>query len=330
MTLTAETKKYIKWTLNLFILASCTLLVLKKIDIEEVINQTKSVNLLIFAITVPLSILRTWLSGMRWEALHPDKMTKLTRMTYFRLSMIAHVFNKFMPGALGGDIVKTLYTFKEKGSQKTKNVIAVFVDRTVGLISIMIFGFIALSFTGHKLDIKTSQMVLLFLGSGGFLIVLASERVLKVIEQSISKIGLFVKPLTKLVISWKESVIYYKNNKGKILYSLALCIPIHFLSFLSFFIFSQSIGMSIGFLELVFVIAIMWLITALPISVGGVGVRELTLVWLLGMFGVPSEQAVSLSIMGYINNTFLTFVALPFLIDIRKNKIPLNESSIDK
>jgi uncharacterized protein (TIRG00374 family) len=235
--------------------------------------------------------------------------------------MIAHLFNKIMPGALGGDIVKTLYTFKENNSKRSINVIAVFVDRTMGLVSIFAFGVIALIASGKKLDIDIGQMALLFIVSGGFLIALLSNNILDFMEKVIRKIRLFQKPILKLLNSWRESVEYYKTHKKTVLYSLSLCVPIHFLSFISFYVFSQSIGMQINFLEIVFAIAIMWLITALPISLGGVGVRELTLVWLLGLFGVPSDQAVSLSVMGYINNTFLTLIALPFLIDFRKSKV---------
>ena len=64
----------------------------------------------------------------------------------------------------------------------------------------------------------------------------------------------------------------------------------------------------------------MWLITALPISIGGVGVRELSLIWLLGMFGVSSEQAVTLSLLVYINTILIALLALPLLLDVRHKK----------
>lgn len=53
---------------------------------------------------------------------------------------------------------------------------------------------------------------------------------------------------------------------------------------------------------------------------GGMGVRELSLVWLLGIFGVPSEQAVSLALLGYVNAIIKSSLALPLLFDFRKVK----------
>ena len=72
----------------------------------------------------------------------------------------------------------------------------------------------------------------------------------------------------------------------------------------------------------------MWLITALPISIGGVGVRELSLIWLLGMFGVSSEQTVTLSLLVYVNTIIIAILALPLLFDV-KHKAANTNLSID-
>lgn len=305
---------------NLSIMCVCAYLLYTKIDFREVFDQTKDVNFSIFIATVAITLLRTWLSGLRWEALHPDRQTRLSKWSYFRLSMIAHLFNKFMPGALGGDFVKTVYAVKEQNKQRGKSVIAVFVDRTIGLVSIFIFGLIAMLTAGRKLDIAIDRLILLFFVSGGFLVILMSSRVLDYLEKFGSKLGKLQRIYVKTLTSWREAVGFYRSNSRSILYSLTLCIPIHLSSFISFYLLSQVMGMQIHFMEMVFSIAIMWLITSLPISVGGMGVRELTLVWLLGMFGVPSEQAVTLSVLGYINNILVSLLALPLLLDFKAKK----------
>ena len=256
--------------------------------------------------------------GIRWETLHPSPRQGMTKWSYFRLSMLSFLFNLFMPGALGGDIVKTAYAVKEDKTQKTKQVIAVVVDRAVGLLSIMIFGLIALFASHQKLPISLWHILALFIVSGGFLFAFVNNKFISAIEHWGSKLRFASKLIGPAIQNWREAVEFYKSNGKKLLYSLLLCVPIHLASFIMFYILSQSIGMKIGFLELVFAIAIMWLITAIPISFGGMGVREISLVWLLGMFGVPSEQAVALAVLGYINSIFKAFIALPFLYDFRK------------
>lgn len=313
-------KKTTKLLINTGILLICIYLLYRRIDFVEVIAQTRSVNLLVFVVTLSITVIRTWLMGIRWETLHPSSRPGLTKWSYFRLSMLSSLFNLFMPGALGGDIVKTVYAVKEDKTQKTKQVIAVVVDRTVGLLSILIFGLIALFASHQKLPITLWHVLALFIVSGGLLFALVNNRFISVLERWGSKLKFASKLIGPAVRNWRESIEFYKANTKKLIYSLLLCVPIHLASFIIFYILSQSIGMKIGFLELVFAIAITWLITAVPISFGGMGVREISLVWLLGMFGVPSDQAVTLSMLGYINSIFKSIVALPFLYDFHRFK----------
>jgi glycosyltransferase 2 family protein len=71
---------------------------------------------------------------------------------------------------------------------------------------------------------------------------------------------------------------------------------------------AQSLGISVGLIPMLAVTSLMSLIVALPISVAGWGVRELSLVALLGIFGVDREAALVLSVeIGLIS----TLLCLP-------------------
>lgn len=313
-------KNILKIVINIVVFLLCVFLLVRKVDIQSVISQARKVHFSIFIFTVSFSIFRTWLSGLRWELLHPNRKVGMSKWSYFRLSMLSHLFNLFMPGALGGDVVKTAYALNEGQGQKVKKVIAVFVDRTVGLISIMILGMVALLFSHKELPISLWQIILLFMVSGGFMFFLFSNKLIGFFEDIIGKISFTKRMVIPLFKNWRESIEYYKRNSRRVLYSLALCIPIHMVSFIVYFVLAKSMGMEIKFLEMVFAIAIMWLITAVPISVGGMGIRELSLVWLLGLFGVPSEQAVSLAVLGYINAIIKSAISLPLLFDFRRKE----------
>jgi glycosyltransferase 2 family protein len=69
---------------------------------------------------------------------------------------------------------------------------------------------------------------------------------------------------------------------------------------------------------MVFTVAMMWVITALPISIGGIGVREISLVYLLGLNGISSDQALALSAVNYIYIVTVAIFSSLFLFDIHK------------
>ncbi len=311
-------KKHIRLAINIIVLIVCIWLLYSKFNLTDVANHLANLNYSIFIFTVLISVFRIWLTGLRWEALHPDNETRLSKWNYFRFSMIAHLFNLFMPGALGGDIVKTVYAVKEQKKKKIKSVIAVLVDRVVGLISILIFGILALFLTRKIHGFDLSKLIIIFIIVIALLVVSMNKRVITYIEGLIARISFLQKFLGAIIRNWSESVSYYGANRKKVVYAFLLCLPIHLISFAIYYIFSQSIGMEISFFEIVFAVAIMWLITALPVSIGGIGVRELSLIWLLGMFNVLPEIVIILSMMVYINGIMVSILSLPLLFDLRK------------
>ncbi len=311
-------KKQIRLILNVIILITCIWLLYRKFNLTDAAHHIGNLNYFVFIISVVISIFRIWLTGLRWEALHPDYEAHLSKWSYFRFSMLARIFNLFMPGALGGDIVKIAYAVKEQKKKQIKSIIAILVDRVVGLISIFVFGILALFLTRDIYGFDLSKLMFIFIAVIGLIVILTNKRAISFIERIISRSKFLQRFFGKIIHNWKESVYYYGANGEKVLYAFLLCIPIHLLSFVIFYIFSQSLGMEITFFEIVFAVAIMWLITALPISIGGIGVRELSLIWLLGMFNILPEIAITLSIMVYINAIMVSILSLPLLFDFGK------------
>lgn len=325
-----EIKKHIKLIINISVLIISIVILLRTINFSVVFNELATISPYIYILTLSLAIYRNWLCSLRWAALHPVSNERLSKWIYFKLTMLSHLFNLIMPGALGGDVIKTIYAVGEREKNRMNDVIAVFVDRTIGLLSIMFFGLVSMLFIHKKLNINWFQLLLLFFLSGGFIVFIVNKKVLNFLEKILSSIPIVKKATKTIFSSWRNALVFYKMNPKKVLYSLALCIPINIISFLTYFIFSLYLGLSINFLNIIFSISIMWLITALPISLGGVGVRELSLIWLLGMFGVSSEQAVTLSLLVYINTIIIAIIALPFLLDVRHKKQIANLSIDNK
>jgi glycosyltransferase 2 family protein len=59
---------------------------------------------------------------------------------------------------------------------------------------------------------------------------------------------------------------------------------------------ARSLGVEIGMIDCLVIMQLVALVTALPISVGGWGAREVSMVGLLGLIGVASSAALLLSV----------------------------------
>jgi glycosyltransferase 2 family protein len=57
-----------------------------------------------------------------------------------RLSMLGQFFSTFMPGAVGGDLVKAVYVARRYPTRRTQSVMTILLDRVVGLFALIIWG----------------------------------------------------------------------------------------------------------------------------------------------------------------------------------------------
>jgi len=57
-----------------------------------------------------------------------------------RLSMLGQFFSTFMPGAVGGDLVKAVYVARRYPTRRTQTVMTVLLDRLIGLFALVCWG----------------------------------------------------------------------------------------------------------------------------------------------------------------------------------------------
>lgn len=72
--------------------------------------------------------------------------------------------------------------------------------------------------------------------------------------------------------------------------------------------YAQALGIPLGLGRLFVAVPAVLIVTSLPISVNGMGVREGSFVVLLGLMGVRPEQAFALSLLSYSGNLYLSLI----------------------
>jgi len=78
---------------------------------------------------------------------------------------------------------------------------------------------------------------------------------------------------------------------------IIISVVIHLLSVYTVLILSKGLGITVEWLDVLLVVPVVTLFMLIPISIAGWGVREGVMVFLLGYFSVPPEQALALSIL---------------------------------
>ncbi len=145
MVMQGKTKKLIFIFLRILVLAASVVFLIYKVDFGILFNTLKKISFWILAVSVLMSILRVWLNGIRWKLVNTDDLRQLSNWDYFRYMMMSSTFNLVMPGALGGDIVKAVWVGSDTSYNKTRNILSIFFDRTIGFLSLFILGVAAFS-----------------------------------------------------------------------------------------------------------------------------------------------------------------------------------------
>ncbi|MEW6739466.1 MAG: lysylphosphatidylglycerol synthase transmembrane domain-containing protein [Nitrospirota bacterium] len=267
---------------------------LSRIGIQTIINNIRMLSPETFIAAVGMYIAATYLSSRRWNLLIPqDVETK----RLFPLYMMGSFFNAYMPGIIGGDAVKAYYlskVLKEDNSTHTSQsslsiaIASVFMDRYIGFSALLSISIIAFPFGFNYLEgthVKWLMPMVLVAFISGSIIVFKF------------RLGERVKFLFRIY----EYFQIYSRKKGVLFKAFLYSVVIQISGIIAIYILSKGISLNISFLSLLIFVPIIILISFIPVSISGIGLREGAFVIFLGTIGVPSDLAMTLSILWFLS-----------------------------
>lgn len=291
-------------TLSLKVTVSFTLLfiLISKIGAERLIKIAKGISIATFLSSAMLYIFSIYVSSIRWRLLI---MGGIGLKRLFSLYLIGSFFNNLMPGIIGGDAVKAYYLSKElkQGHQNLSNpkislaIASVFMDRYIGFVSLLIIGIIAYpfgykNFRGSTIEWVFPVIILTFIAGSSILFIFRLGNRIGFMSDFYEYLG-------------------FISGKGIIIRCLILSLFIQTIIIFSVYIVSRGIGVNVPFYFLFIVIPLISVISSIPVSISGIGVREASFVILLAPLGVSHAQAVTLSLLWFLS---FTVGSLPGLI----------------
>lgn len=117
---------------------------------ETFLKLFKTENLLFILLSGISFIFAQMLSAVRLALLLNTIKVHLQFWPAFRLIMIGNFFNTFVPGTVGGDIVKGLFLIKKEETDKGKSVGIIVMDRILGLIALICIGIASLVYLMYQ------------------------------------------------------------------------------------------------------------------------------------------------------------------------------------
>lgn len=236
---------------------------------------------------------------VRWGIFLRVLGIRLSAWEVLRLSFVGLFFNTFLVGAVGGDAVKVVW-LAAKGHRKTASLLSVVMDRMSGFGALI---FCSLIFMLSRLDWLARSALVAGLVNGVF-IYLAAVVALMALSFLMSAKGLTCRlprrlPGRQIVIEFTEAYFQFVASWRQTLLASLLSVVMLLAYFFTFYFSARAFGLEVPAGEFFAFMPVVDIISALPISLGGFGVREQLFATVLGeLWGVPAAQAVSISLGG--------------------------------
>ena len=231
--------------------------------------------------------------GARWWAVMRAIETPLPWFELTKLFWIGGFFSQALPSSVGGDPIRIYMAYKD-GLPLSKAINGVMLERVVTIIGLTILAIAVQPWFVPKLNAETQMLtltVLAMLGVGtifGVIVLLYLDR----LPEALSKFRI-VRGMNALAA---DSRLLFLRLKGAVLASI-FGILTHVNISLCVFFLAMSIGVDVTWLDCMVLMPLVILVTTLPISIAGWGVREGAMVTAFALVGVPSEGALVLSLM---------------------------------
>jgi uncharacterized protein (TIRG00374 family) len=242
----------------------------------------------------------------RWRLLLKVQGISLGWFRTLRIYLIGLFFNLFLLGATGGDVIKIFYAMRETASKKSAAFLSVLVDRMMGLLALVAVTAVLCFLRFDELMKKPVLM-------GSLALIMSVMVGIVIAGFLVDRFHLAHKlprwmPLHARIIEFASAFSIYTRDMRTMVLTFGLSIPAHLLNFLAFYFAARAFGAfahASGVLDIFSVLPIINTITALPISLSGVGVREQLFYELFnGLFGTPESVAVMISITGFMMTVF--------------------------
>ncbi len=224
----------------------------------------------------------------RWQILLSFESISVSFSKAFRLSLIGIFFNFFMPGGVGGDVVKAGFLIREVGQKKWFIGWSILVDRIFGLLALMLYSGVSGLLFYDKLPEKLQMSVytislLIVLGFVAMVLVLLFspksyiEGLLKshpILEKVLLPLFYFFQRPQKIILPFLLSLM----GQGVVI-GIGIYIGV-------------VTGVSLPWWQILLIFPFGFLATILPISPAGIGVGQAAFYYLFkevngnGEFGV--------------------------------------------
>jgi len=266
---TEKQRKRLLTFLKLFISAALIYFIFNKINLKDVLTTLKTSNLLYLLIALISFAFSKLIASFRLNLYFHEIGVKLTQKSNLKLYLLGMFYNLFLPGGIGGDAYKG-YVIQKKyqvGAKKTASVLI--LDRLSG-------------------------MLLLFVYACILAIILKQDYINQF--KWVFSIGI---PLS-IIVFWYLNKQFFNYILSVFWKSFGYSALVQLSQLLAVWCILKALSIQTDTIAYLFVFLISSIVSVLPLTIGGIGSRELTFLYGAKWLSLNANTSVSISLVFFL------------------------------
>lgn len=266
-------------------------LALTKVDFPGLWARMNAQSLKWLVLSMAVLLLQLFVGALRWREVSNHCGAPLTVKQATRFTVIGAFFNQTLPSSIGGDAVRLLL-LSRTGVGWRSAAYSVFVDRALGLIALAVIVVASLPWSYQLITNPNGRVTLTLID-------------LVALGAGLGFLG-FGKLAWKRLKTWRVANHIHACSviANRILFDgrigpriTVLSFTVHLLTIAAAWCVAQSISVPVSFLDLLLLLLPVLLITMLPVSIAGWGVRETAMMVAFGYAGLSQSAGVDVSLL---------------------------------
>jgi uncharacterized membrane protein YbhN (UPF0104 family) len=279
--LAAPRRKKLVTLLKIVFSATLLYLIFTKLDFREIIDVFGAAHPVYLLLAVVLFVISKIFSAYRLNLYFHVLGVPLSQLSNLRLYLLGMFYNLFLPGGIGGDAYKG-YVIRKQFETRTREVVSALVlDRLSGLLLLALYASMIALLAGHP----ALQPFKIYIGAGMFASVILFWYVSK-------KLFYFAHP------------VFWPSLGYSALVQLAQMICAYFI----------LLALNVQHMQLIylFVFLVSSIVAVLPLTLGGIGSRELVFFYGAVWLGLNEHTSVGVSMVFFLITAFVSLTGIKF------------------
>jgi len=269
-----------KLLLKIFISGICLWYVSGKIDFEKAGEALKNARWIFLVPALIAFIISKIISSIRLNIYFKDIRVLLSEKQNLRLYWLGMFYNLFLPGSIGGDAYKVILLTKRSGVPYKKTTAAVVLDRISGLLGL------------------------------GLLLAVYS---VVVVRNNIYTTAIISGALLAIFFLWFLIKSYFPDFLKSFLPTLVLGLFVQVCQVICAYFIMAALGIPVSNSAYIFIFLVSSVAAVLPLTIGGLGIREMVFLEGSAYFGLIEENSVVISILFYLITLFTSVWGLIYI-----------------